>query len=780
MAASKWEPDATFPDDIEFPDLRALVAQDEQWKSFALVGEYFYVTPDAQLQGVRVLLSKQDQRVSICAMYGQGEWRLCRNMRKSPYPLYNLDNLSKKETRAKDVWLFASEEEAEVARDLFADDAVASCWQSPDGSVKGLSSSDLSPLEGRHVILWLRKEFMPEAKKAKKTLAQYNCRVSVVNAPEKSPKGWTIQDAANSLSRDAVMKLVSEIGANDDNPRRYAFSREAKDFPFRCLGYDHGTYYYQSHAQNQVIEIEGRGHTKGTLLSLAPLQFWEMKFPTKGGADWTVAHDALIRMQEAAGPYNPTKVRGRGVWIDKGRIIVHEGNMLSVDGKPVLLTQIDSDYIYEARPHMQIAARDALTQEEAAKLEAAVDLLNWSRAIYSYYYTGWLMIATICGGLSWRSSIWLTGQAGSGKSWINEHIVRPLLGHNMLYALGESTEAGIRQSLKYDAIPVVIDEAEQNNEAKQRHIDAILALMRQASSETGASIYKGSTSGKATDFKIKSAFCFASVGVGVKHYADESRVSVLTLEKRGDSVAQMRFATLSATVADLLTDEYCERWRARAQCMLPVILESASIFSDAIAAHLKSRRLGDQAGVLLAGYWATQADEPIDDSAAQAIVESLDWGGEEVFDSATDHSKCINAIMTALVEVRGEGVSVKMSVAELIELAANYEYSASVTSSLADEHLRRIGIKTENDHVVIANSHSWLERALKGTPWASNYGRQLKRLEGAEPSGKIRFSTLSSSRGTKIPLSLFGIEQDKGKAQDDEELTEQPAATPPF
>lgn len=70
-----------------------------------------------------------------------------------------------------------------------------------------------------------------------------------------------------------------------------------------------------------------------------------------------------------------------------------------------------------------------------------------------------------------------------------------LLGDFALPVVGNTTEAFIRQALRSDALPVVIDEAESNEKADQQRIQQILALARYASSETRASIGKGSAAG---------------------------------------------------------------------------------------------------------------------------------------------------------------------------------------------------------------------------------------------------------------------------------------------
>src|SRR3546814_3722369 len=79
-------------------------------------------------------------------------------------------------------------------------------------------------------------------------------------------------------------------------------------------------------------------------------------------------------------------------------------------------------------------------------------------------------IAVICGALNWRPHVWLTGSSGSGKSWLLDNVIRPLIGAIAVYCQSNSTEAGIRQTLATDARPVLFDEAESEDAKAQVRI----------------------------------------------------------------------------------------------------------------------------------------------------------------------------------------------------------------------------------------------------------------------------------------------------------------------
>jgi putative DNA primase/helicase len=106
----------------------------------------------------------------------------------------------------------------------------------------------------------------------------------------------------------------------------------ASDFPFLCLGYNKGSYYYLPRETQQVVELSAGAHTKNNLLSLADLSFWASNFDTgkRGAFDVDAAMNAMMRAC-AKGIFSMELLRGRGAWWDDGRIVLHCGDRAYVD-----------------------------------------------------------------------------------------------------------------------------------------------------------------------------------------------------------------------------------------------------------------------------------------------------------------------------------------------------------------------------------------------------------------------------------------------------------------
>ena len=87
----------------------------------------------------------------------------------------------------------------------------------------------------------------------------------------------------------------------------------------------------------------------------------------KTGVDWTDATDDVIQRCLAKGIYNPADTRGRGAWLeDDGRLILHTGKKLFVDGEEKSINEFQSwRYSYEATPDLGLNLSRPLADTEA-------------------------------------------------------------------------------------------------------------------------------------------------------------------------------------------------------------------------------------------------------------------------------------------------------------------------------------------------------------------------------------------------------------------------------
>ena len=420
----------------------------------------------------------------------------------APRPLYGLPGLS--EWADAPVLVVEGEATADAAARLFPDHAVVS-WAN---GTNAIGKADWTPLTWRQVTLW------PDAdgpgRRAMQQLAQLlvplGCQIHTVDLPADLPGGWDLADsdwdqvqAARQLEAWAVpweltrqeltpidsdQELAEKTSTSIDRTAPVA-AESAVSKPFSCLGYDAEACYYHSHRTGQVLRLSRAAHTATHLVALAPLEYWESLYPSRTGVGWAAAASDLYACSVEAGLFCPEQIRGRGAWWDGEQPVLNLGDRLVTPaGEHPITAPFASRFVYQRMPRLDGPGDvDPLSVEEAAGIVSIANRFLWEVPAFGTLLLGWVVLAPICGALRWRPHIWLTAGAGSGKSQILDRFVAPLLGDLSLVVVGATTEAGLRQTICCDAVPVVFDEAESNEKGDQQRMQAILSLARVASSE---------------------------------------------------------------------------------------------------------------------------------------------------------------------------------------------------------------------------------------------------------------------------------------------------------
>ena len=458
--------------------------------------------------------------------------------------------------------------------------------------------------------------------------------------------------------------------------------------------------------------------------------------------------NSLLRQCEAAGIFTPEMLRGRGAWWDDGRIVLHLGSMLYVDRTPTSPVAVQSRFVYERGEPMHADIDQPMTQPEAEQFLDLVRMMPWEREIDALYVAGWCVLAHIGGVLPWRPHVWVVGSKGSGKSHVMSQVIRPILGDNCIFLQGETTEAGIRQTLRSDALPVLFDEAEGEDTRATDRLQRILALVRQSSSETGGRIAKGTVNGNAMLFQIRSCFAFSSINASLVQQSDRSRVTVVELkpEKRKHNLDE-----LLAAEARVLTEQNIHRFYSRAIAMAPVIRANALIFSKAVAAVMGEQRAGDQLGTLLAGAWSLTSDDLVTFEQATAWVDAQDWGDQkDEVQGQSDEAALLAFLMQQQLRLPTDHGPRELTIGELVDVARSVDYTVS---DAAGKLLLRTGIKIDGNGVIISNSADGIKRLLAKTPWSTNWGKVLRRIPDARACGVTYFGyPKSESRAVWVPL----------------------------
>ncbi|MFJ2528428.1 hypothetical protein [Pseudomonas helmanticensis] len=501
---------------------------------------------------------------------------------------------------------------------------------------------------------------------------------------------------------------------------------------FTILGFDHDDYFFFHHHKRQVVTCTWKEMSKKWMIMMAPANWWERSFPSDKGINETKALEWIFQTAGSRGIYDPSKIRGRGAWNDKGRTVFHHGAYLTVDGVATRLVDIPSAYVYPMSRELPDPAALPMTDTEGAHLVSVAELVRWSMPGSAALMAGWVMLAPICGAIGWRPHIWLTGPAGSGKSTVQKMFCAGLTAGINIYAQGNSTEAGIRQELKADALPVLVDEAESNNEREKQRLESVLSLIRQTSSESQAKTLKGTISGTGQHYQIRSMFCMASINVNLPTKADIDRLTKLVIKSPKDAGADNWIRLESELNAIDRDDSISSRLLARALTLMPVILKSIDVFRKTAAVHFGTQRDGDQFGTLLAGCWCMQKSHVPDESEALSMIERYNWQEHTEDQDQDDSSKALEALLGA--KIRMPGTVGDQSVFDLIRESTTAYRLNTVAQDLAEQTLRRHGIIVDSigNRLMFGTGVSNLKELIARMPAITDLRGQLLRLAGAE------------------------------------------------
>jgi putative DNA primase/helicase len=202
------------------------------------------------------------------------------------------------------------------------------------------------------------------------------------------------------------------------------------------------------------------------------------------------------------------------------------------------------------------------------------------------------------------------------------------------------------------------------------------------------------------------------------------------------------WSALDADITRLCTSAAGHRLLLRMVQQIPVIRDSVAVFRRAAAERFDSQRQGDQYGTLLAGAWSLANSRPATIEDAYNLIDGNSW---EAYREQTeaDEERCLQHILQHQVRVEGDRNTYSRTIWELAELARGIASSMEIGQASAESHLGRIGVKVEDDRLLISNTAKGLRRILEGTPWTDCWGTVLSRLPGAHKAGVVRFKGLA-------------------------------------
>lgn len=648
-------------------------------------------------------------------------------------------------------------------------DWVVTCWA---GGANGVKRTDFSPLRSRDAVVFADND-LPGIKAAHDVASASGARYA--QPPGDFPEGWDLGDPIPApytlaqLLESAESLIPPPPGASaeiDYTPP----AAPAEDRPapyYRALGTADQKFYFLSTHTQSVMVFQSRDLRSGNaLLDLVPDELhWARIRSTRSGIDWKSLGTALVSECYRAGHYAADRLRGRGVWLDKDRIIAHLGTEIWVDNEVMRPIDIESYYIYQHQERLiELRSLPPLTDAEGEALLSVFRKPFWTNKLSGELLAGIVATSVICGTLKFRTHAWVTGPSGAGKTYVLEEIIGRSLGAIAINIVGNSTEAGIRQQTSQDARPVIYDEAEGRGQIGKQRRQLIIDLMRATSANASGSIIKGGANHQAQSFQVKTQFILGSISVGIKDMADETRCLVMTLRGTGGmrkDDASTHFQELQAMTA-ALPSHLPERLLRRMTQLVGVVRANAETFRRVIARHWGNSRLGDQMGTPLAGAVALRSAHVFTEAEAYEHLRGFPWASYTHPDSDIDENALLAYLGASIIQVEQSGQRHGRTIAEVCEIAAMSSLTRDdevVNRTTARATLQRYGIMYEVVDEArgfwIANTHRELDRIMRDSPYPEGFSRIIARLPAAKKSPLPKRFAGVQSRATWIPLTAI-------------------------
>ena len=638
----------------------------------------------------------------------------------------------------------------------------------PDGKFKsflkgGRISKCFHNIKGNDSTIYVCEGFATGASIHLATGARVVCAMSASNVPEVGKVILaTNKEAEVVICADndkagidfaqklkGLCKIVFPTDVNDFNDVHctqgldklksyFEFSNDDEELKIYPLGYEDKRYYFRSTYSKEIIGINQ--FTKQDLFSLMPKEYWEVRYPTENGTVplnkiMPELIDACIR----SGRYSSQNVRGLGVWADDGRVVVNLGEELLVDGLKKSIFSFKSKYIYIQTCEKIKYNKNYLAATESKKIIDALKMFNFKNKNSYIFLGGAIVINLICGALNIRPHVWITGSTGSGKTVLIEYLSK-LLGENIIYVNGLTSEAAVRQLMNFNSLGVLIEEFETNNRKNAENVESILELLRQSFQRSGSVIAKGSPTGAVKKYSVNFSAIVASIRVNITNEADKSRFTILELDSHNSN--SEHWNKLSELIYNVDAD-YQTKLFSRCVHLTPVIVKNFYIIREILISHIRAR-LSDKYAMLIAGFISLIYDRVIEVEEAREFIKTIDFQEPEENEVESDEDECLSLILSKSVFV--DDLRTTMSVLKMLDLITNSVF-ANENKTIFEKTLEdKLGLKVttpKDGEVYLAVPAKNIElnkNVFIGSKWYGIHTQTLNRIKGARKNYPVRFS----------------------------------------
>lgn len=545
-----------------------------------------------------------------------------------------------------------------------------------------------------------------------------------------------------------------------------AQERNASGLPEEChivaLGTEGKVRWYLD-AAGQLCGLEAKEHTRTNILGMLGRhandaeKIWP-RHNAKGAVNGWDADGAARALFTASSRrlWSPRDhVRGRGFWPDAdGGLIVHAGTRLWQRGRFGAAGIIHGSHVYPSAEALMMPVLPADPRDPFAAGRAALALFaqwRWSRKVDPRLALGIWACLVAGGALSWRPIIAVNGPPDAGKSrlfeWLNA------IGGGWALLTQDASEAGLRQSLRYDALGLLVDEAEPGADGRTA------AIERMGRRATGGGRSRRGTSSDQTaiDFTLRSTLALGAIRRNSYLVQDVSRRVVLELQQPQHDLPlldEARAREIGGQLLHLLIDGWPR--------LVPAIDEFRRALLD--CGHKPRQAL--VIGTVLGAAEILLGDQPVIRDLAEDLVDEL--RPDALPDARlvlADEEEWLQRLAALSLPLDPSPGIERRSTAEWLALALRLDRFDTFRET-AERVLAQHGLVIHRPKDKSPPSDFWLparnpmlERLHHGSKWAAQDGlgrwtQAAQQLPGAQgASGRLPGGR--SVWGTRIPLALI-------------------------
>ncbi len=522
-------------------------------------------------------------------------------------------------------------------------------------------------------------------------------------------------------------------------------------------------------AQSEIMALFGVNYCNDKWLKLDQRKNFK-------GLDLYKAQSEIIDSCNSCGIWSDENSRGGGVWKDGEGLLINakEGLFEVVNGKIYELDETERFsglYAYQYSTDYSIAG--CITPPSKPPEEVAIQLTihflkwGWVDDSLPLLLIGWCAQQSLLGALEVKPSAILSGESGSGKSILGEHITKLLRGSVLRVADGASTtEPGIRQKIGQSAKTILLDEAETSGlnkkiiEQRAGNLRRILDLMRAAYSvgihENTSGSLKGSKDGQARDYSVCTSIMLSAINRPNLEQADMNRILAFEIVKKGRSEIEPDDSNMEE-LGCAMRYHMITRFNLF-NSFYNFIIQDTTLDIEA--------RLKKTWGTPIAAL-ATLMFDSLNVDSCKGVINLMNIVKEQqnkefITESSTDAEGALKELFSTIIQVelineKGNMNKQAMTIYEVFQSAkknSKYEVDNELSTILKRYGMSRIDDENGNTKLFVSNNSS-LRKAMEYATFSTqDLVSILSRIEGAEKTTRSKRQKLNGAliSGVWIPV----------------------------